>query len=489
MRPCSAILLATVVLACGDATDPGDDAPKTLTLGDTVSGSINRAETDIFTMAVTESLTVAVFLQVLDSNLAMVQAGNGIVNPSIRATYVQRPGLSATRTPHLDLLPGQTLTVRVGPIPGGNPQFELGRYRFLVYRVNRGPETASAALGLGDSIAGETLENSADIDEWVLSTHFSDTTAASVWLGAGAGATAGGMVATLRDGDVGQVAVVSGADTSTVRSGFFYSGFGDRWLLTVRSPDPASFTLTAPVLPAYRLGTSASDLAPETVPTFPVVGDTITGEAIDSVGDVDTYLGQFAPAPDGYVAFVQLLAGQSTDSLVLVDPYGPASVTSRGGDSTLFGQSTGVFYGNGPPPLSWRWAVRGHPSAPGSSPLPYRLAVFRRSGAPESVPLALAPGDTVQSEAIDYPGDFDGFQVTATDTTLNFQVEVPAAFGAAVRVDVVQGANGYGTWLPPAGTTLDAGAITARLPAPGTYTIRIASHVAGHYGGYRLLLN
>jgi len=156
---------------------------------------------------------------------------------------------------------------------------------------------------------------------------------------------------------------------------------------------------------------------PETQPASLEVGDTVSGEALATIADVDefTFLGQ---GGQPVVAMLQAQGptGSGTIQLDIIDPSMGRldSVKSSGGDSTLDIQGTGVvvlpttreYHAN---IRSLRTTNIADPNYEG----PYRVALLTIDSAPELVPSDITIGDTVY-EVIAPIGDVDAFHTCFT---------------------------------------------------------------------------
>ena len=229
------------------------------------------------------------------------------------------------------------------------------------------------------------------------------------------------------------------------------------------------------------------------------LGDTISGETLETIADLDDYT---FPGQAGQ-AVIELLQAQSptgsgTVRLGLTSPDGTRlpSITSVVGDSVLGDQVSGVFIL--PATVTYHAIVR---SLPGPYPVyqkyqgPYRFAVVPLQVAPELGPADIAIGDTVRDE-INPIGDIDEFRfMGAAGQELN--VFFQAMSGRAndlLYLDVPVLVGGYPASLQSVGT--DTGLTeqaTGRftLPSPGPHLIRVRGAdggPGGDRGRYRMFL-
>ena len=164
----------------------------------------------------------------------------------------------------------------------------------------------------------------------------------------------------------------------------------------------------------YRLWFYRFGYGPEAVSDTFAIGDTISAETIDPPGDIDVFhfrgvrgqhvnialQGLAAPSGGGFQAFI---AGPTGYSIV----FSGTSAAALGDHQTLRVDlpATG-WYEIDVSGAGWA-GVRAERGA-------YRLAVEPLGAAPEHVSSALVPGDSVTTEAIDTPGDWDEYTVTAS---------------------------------------------------------------------------
>jgi hypothetical protein len=144
------------------------------------------------------------------------------------------------------------------------------------------------------------------------------------------------------------------------------------------------------------------------MPDAPVIGDTIVGEALDYVGDVDEFVIVGTPGDEYNVLFQSSVAAPPAPALFLEVPDAPAGVDNPEERQVLsFGPATPLTErasGRFALPASGRATVRvagldRWSPARGA----YRLYVHHVSRAPESAPVRIALGDSV-GERIEAPG-------------------------------------------------------------------------------------
>ncbi len=425
LRAAGASLALT--LACvGDESFAPDPSPASaasidILVGDTVAVDVTGLDTlQQLIFRSTQAQTVALFVQ-MDLGALWIYTRDSASGLGLDLHLLDEDPvpshLLGRRTPRITVSPGQVVQFMFMKGTG-----DLSAHgRAFLYKVNPAPEQASATLAPGDTVSGETLENSADVDEFAVS-----------------GAGAGSHIAFIRalggypDGSLGmravdltgallglQTATGSGVTDLEARStGRFRVPANGAYRIRVQgaAEDSWAFQLLSG---GYQVSSRVINPAPESAPLTLTPGDTLATERLDHVGDIDRFL---VPVVAGrpYNAFLQASpAGDSTAAFVLRfamegDTFATASAV---GDTTLRHQFTGVFR----PSLTTN-AVLEVTGASDFSSLdrgPYRVFVYPIDTLPELVPAAIAPGDTVTTETIQYPGDIDIFTVTGAFDTLN----------------------------------------------------------------------
>ena len=166
----------------------------------------------------------------------------------------------------------------------------------------------------------------------------------------------------------------------------------------------------------YRFESFPIQRAPEQLtPPIPV-GDTIAGEALDYVGDVDEFVFA-ATAGRLYNVFLQDLSDRRPTSFR--PKWRTATRISSAPPPKEACRSSGG--GQGASPRSTRaGTLSGCMGSDGDVRGPYRLFVYAIDTLPEVQSATIAPGGTLNGEALDLPGDIDEFTMTlAADTTVN----------------------------------------------------------------------
>jgi hypothetical protein len=411
--------LLLALLACGGdpSGPPPDESPvaSPLVVGDTVVRELTSADSMVlFTIRTDGPAEVALFMQaeagasytIIDSVTNELFDVNGFPPDP-------EPGhLLLTRSAPLRTKAGQVLLLRLFTPAARLP----ARLHLLVYPIDRAPEERAAQFPVGDTLRGETLANSADVDEFTFPASAGDELIAFVR--GGEGIIPGGLRLDVfqPSGDI--VASATTGPTDIELEGTSSEGFVAPVTGTYRIVVAQIATVGTPENPGTGPFTALIrriDRAPEVVPATLVPGDTLVGERIEFVGDVDEFTVPVV-GDSVYNVFLQTLPSddQATLRATVIGAGEVPPALSAAGDTALAGQFTGDFTAPATGTLTVRVAGAFDMSAlPRGS---YRLFVYPVNRAPETAAGVLAPGDSA-AEAIDYPGDVDRFLVShpATD--------------------------------------------------------------------------
>ncbi|HKI95030.1 MAG TPA: hypothetical protein VJ992_07040, partial [Gemmatimonadales bacterium] len=220
------------------------------------------------------------------------------------------------------------------------------------------------------------------------------------------------------------------------------------------------------------------------------VGDTVRGEWPDNALDVDRFLVYV-----GARAHLNVLLARGSQGSPLVGSlrqpgaWYPLQSVGSGSDTLGVDQSGRIDL----PASGWyTFDVQVAGDWLGTDSLsPYTFLIEPANTTPEHVPATITFGDTVTTETIDFPGDYDEFQLTATpgqvvDATLavakiqygTFALQAYDSTTATIIGSVTVGAS-------------TAGSIQFTVPTSGRVTLSVAQPFAPgiHYdavGTYRL---
>jgi hypothetical protein len=420
-------MLSLAIMGCGgdpQGPDAGVDpvAYTPVNVGDTTSAGLAATTAEAsFSFRVTEAGQLALFaladgtisLTVSDSAADQTPAGVqplAIVYPAGPAGAV----LLERRTDRFMVQPGRTYAIRARHAFNQN---ETTRFRMFLYRVNPAPEHRPAEIALSDTVTGEWLENSADVDEFLLTVQ--------------AGAELIGYVQGEDPANSGEVSLVARRpDGSELASTGSDAGATDlEGSATGRFIVPSDGTYRialqgglvyspSPAPGGYRFQMSAVNRAPESGPAVVAVNDTVAG-SLEHVGDVDEFTLMGTPGQEINLFFQGL-----TDEVCVLqaelaqvdNPQVPVrSLDCSGRDTSLYAEASGTLLLPSSGSLVLR--IMGRDDRRGIYQGNYRFFPYPINRAPESGSAALTLGDSV-SGVIDLPGDVDEFQLTVPTTGL-----------------------------------------------------------------------
>ena len=469
------------VLACGgDSTGPGDSVPSTATpiaVGDTIVQSFAAGDTlALYTIRSSEHIDLAVFAQAELGGflLAIRDSATGELLGYSDTFQDQGPG--PNRTSAVAAPPGRVLLLEVFSLAPN----AAGRVRLWVYRINRSPEVAPSAVALGDTITGETLENIADIDEFV----FEAAAGAEfiAYVQGDPGVPPGGLLLQVLSPSGGEPLAVAANSAGDVEleaqpTGRFVAPVAGTYRIEVGLLRVLGTSAEFPGTGSYRFMVRGIDRKPEHTPVLLAPGDTLVGESIEFVGDIDEFQVPVV-ADSAYNVFAQMQGASANAQLQLTVIAGGqeiAFLTSVVGDTALAARFTGNFTASSSAALIVR--VLAPSNLMGLQRGPYRLFVYPVNRAPELAPTSLSPGDST-AETIEFPGDIDKFTLSRPSTGV-VNLILNRGTARAEWLDL--------TWTQPGGNeTLhcfgpfspgNAGCATGRLSLAGPLPLTVASQL------------
>jgi hypothetical protein len=397
-----------------------DPAPETLpaqfAVGDTVAGEKidGPGDYDDFTFSTSATGAYMVFFRRIGQSTDTLRlrlldaAGDSLLGMTITGPQT---ALDEHRWGRFTLDPG-TYTVRV------EGSGEGAEYGFQVYGVDVAPESASAQITPGDTVY-ESLDEFGDIDEFTFPANRFDY--ANVVLTSLSSNSLADFRLQLELPDSQDTTTVLAPPLATAASGWTF--MPDSGTRTVRILEPENGSARGP----YRVLVQQYHPDPESVPSVLAAGDSVTGESIDSVGDVDLFTFQADSALHQEVT----LSGWAASGAV-----GYIEFTMLAPDGSEVAQ---MDYGTGTSSIVWRqpldrsgeWAVRVR-AAPYNtySHGPYGFSFMPIDRAPENTSPAIAIGDSVAGESLSPIGDVDEFAFDAVA-------------GDSLRLDFTSAATSY----------------------------------------------
>src|SRR5690348_2941682 len=398
---------------------PGEQTPPAIAhVGDTVSGvlkSTGSRQRYYFQRSKAVDLVLlasatggAVQIAVSDSSTARHVLDWPFADGSPLATTVSPLIYSDTGTYELDVTSRGPSTVN---------------YRVHIHALEADgpPEHAAAATSIGTVVDGEALDNVVDVDDYSFDVVTGDEFIVYAQ-GRAPDDTNRLVVDVTLPGDTISTSRIIAAgndpDSESHASGRIIAPRAGT--VHLRVAPYGDLITSARYVGAYRLEVARIDRAPERQPQIISLGDTINGESIDRVGDVDEF---FLDAQQGeeYNVFFQTAPGPASNALRLevsgLPPGLVPSLTSTGTDTLVLAEHpTSTFR----IPASGRYVIRvaGIDDREGLNRGAYRLFVYRIDRHPEHVPAVHALGDTVVGERLELPGDIDEYSLTVPAATL-----------------------------------------------------------------------
>lgn len=302
---------------------------------------------------------------------------------------------------------------------------DRGSYRLLLFPIDWQPEVASTLLTVGDSVINESIELMGDVDEFVLD--FSDTAEVNIVLEHTSDLIDDGLIAILFDDPTDtQLPDPQGRQSSRLL------GSGLQVL------DPAlsyvvrvyGFSRVHGYDGSYELRVYRINRATEIIAAAVAIGDTVDGEVLDPLGDIDEFTFSGARGQHLTVYFqgtTSMLGGSF--GLTVRQVVNDTSIAWAGTSTqqpNLTDRETGRFT----LPADGTYKIRVGAGDFGRSPQEqgsYRFLVKALDAGPESVGSTVATGDTVSGESMDFLGDVDEFTLTGTpgtDVVMHFQNSV-----------------------------------------------------------------
>lgn len=377
----------------------------------------------------------------------------------------------------------RTTPVAVGPATGSiryridaSPLRHSARAVITARQVPAGPELVAAAVTLGDSIAGESLDAPDDVDLFAFTGTSGQVIEPMIHI-PGPDGFAQSICASLLAPDGTPLGGVSGFPGDTIltslQGGRITLPATGTYRLRVNSGRNgcAGWSDFVPYVGPYTFALPVIDPSPETGPQDLGAGDTVTTEGIDRIGDIDRFTIHGAPGSQVEL-FLQTLGGK-----LRLDIGGHFDQISVPGDTSWLDRASGRI--TIPDSGKVTATIAGFTDGPGGDVGPYRFYVDGASPAPESTSPAIAFGDTVSGESIDKLVDVDRFTFTGTTGQLvNVHFSAIGAVPNGSLTLQLYAPDGSTVGPSVSSTVADQDSVdraTGRqtLPAAGTYTVEV----------------
>ena len=473
--------LLLVLFACSDGT-----APTRLSLlraGDVVNGDVKVDAPVVYRALVKAGDQLAIYFQVPGAPLALT-------------LFDQSGATVASRLGGHDPANAQQVRWVTTPLRSSDAEYTIeiaaygttqeSSFRLEAAPFNVGPETGSSTIAVS-TIVQEKIDNAADVDQYTLNAVAGQEL--EVFLQALDPGQSGALFAQLeRPESFGNAVFSSGvpadSDFEQSVSNVLIVPANAQYQLTVSSrfPQPSGY------LGPYRVEVRAIDHAPEHAGVSLVPGDTLAGESIDYVGDVDDFTLAGAPGTE-YNVFLDASGAPHSVQAEVVG-HSEYTVIAMPGGAPLLQNATGRII----MPSSGSVTLRVRDVSHGRGP--YRLFVAHVDHAPEGTAAVIAAGPVATTSAIELPGDIDEYSFTlATATTLNLLLSRGAdAVGSSLLAEIRSGTSTtpVSSDASVAATAVTPSTSTRHLTlAAGSYRLRLAgqsSRSDGYRGSYQVQL-
>ncbi len=392
------------------------------------------------------------------------------------ATSYGWPGLTGT----LALAPG-TYVIQVEEPYTYRPVLR-GPYRLWLYRFGFGPEAVPDSIVPGDTVSGEALDVPGDVDAYrlyvgprqhvnvMIQGLSSGNGGFQVWI-----STSWGRPLALVATPLSSAAL---ADHQTLRLDLLGAGWYNVGVSGGTSP-----TTQLSERGTYRLAVLPVDTLPETASPSLAIGDSLTTEGMDFIGDWDQYSVTAPPGQELNVLFGTDAPCCGPQVLVFDPATGDTLAASGGQGDHIAGAARVPASGRvavavfEPPSVYFRQCYDATCGGVFHYTGPYRLQALLLNRAPETAPAAYTLGDTVRTEAILPAGDIDEFTLTATPgETLTPWYRLRAAPvppGSMIKLEVIDPATG--TVLVGANAAVNV--FAPEFFSPGSFTVPASGQV------------
>ena len=456
-----------------------------IVVGDTINEAIDHVgDYDVFTLSGVPGSEFNLFLDASGSAPHAVYAQITELTTTLTAAP-GGPTLLGNGTGRFALPSSGSVTIRIAELRDQGDLYR-GPYRLFVARINRAPEGAPPLITPGGPPASGAIDVPGDIDEYSFT--LSTATMLNLLLSAGAPVGNGLGAAIVRDSVGDDVLLSEGIGPFTVAADSVSSAHLTLPAGAYRVRVQGGASTSASYRGSYQVELRVVNPSPETAAAQIAIGDTVRTEALETAGDIDTFTFSATPTDTFNVRFAMPGRANPGITFMVIDPRTNTEVasgnsTSSLADSTL--QSGRLVLADG----QYRIVVQSY--AGGSNMTQhgaYQLSLERASARPEHHAAAIALGDTISDERIDYIGDYDDFvlhepagtELFATLTWINDPQSTAFSGGALAILDsatgaVLEGTQSFGGTQPTR---------VAIVPASGVVRIRVQSRSLP--GGYRM---
>lgn len=282
---------------------------------------------------------------------------------------------------------------------GGPTEFS-GSYTLRTDRLSGATEGSSPQLTEGVTVTG-VIDPAGDFDRFTFA--YVKDTPVDLLLTGGGNSTANSLEAVVFDPDGNNTYIRSWADIPTGR---FMGSVSGTYTVEVRGVSGGE---VVEEVGSYEVLLRTVSTLPETVSPALAIGDSVSGEALDVLGDIDDFILSAAPGSEVVATLDPVLVRVET-----WEPGNPTRLDLAGGSG-----HTGRIVIPAGGQIRFRVAeARGEVSdylyTAFHTTGAYGLSVRQVVRAPETAAIAVVLGAEVSNEQIDYEGDIDEFSFAGT---------------------------------------------------------------------------
>lgn len=224
-------------------------------------------------------------------------------------------------------------------VVGGSGSFEArGAYRFTVLPIDPGPEHVGATLNPGDSVTAEPIDEPGDWDEFTLVGLPGETM--SILFD---GDVYTGLSLVVQDPATGDTLAWQPHQFRRIVGPFQIPASGQAQIFVAQYAGFTRFCYSSTCnvfsyAGPYRFRVLAVNRAPEFAPAAIAVGDTVRGETISPLGDIDEFTATGTPG-EQVTLLSRLTTFSAADSAIVVEAFDPATGMEVGGNSATWGDT------------------------------------------------------------------------------------------------------------------------------------------------------
>jgi len=274
--------------------DAPEQASPNVFVGDTIFESLDPlGDRDIFTLHGNRLHDITIRFEGLESGWAqsmrLMAFTTTYTGAPLAIAYPPSEEGASGETGHIALPDSATVFFEIAPEDGGAGITGSGRYRVIIQRLSRAPEHHASQIAVGDTVVGEIFDGVDDVDDFTLTGTPNEEVVAFLTADAATGDAYMAILDTTTETTIKAVWAVGqtqpfgrfrlpASGVATVRLYKAVYGFPYGSMNPIQQPGGS-----------YQFMVLAVNRAPEHRSAAITIGDTITGEDIAPVGDIDEY--------------------------------------------------------------------------------------------------------------------------------------------------------------------------------------------------------